>query len=67
MKRRRRSQISRQLFGLNKNVRYGERTKEGRRRSAIPFRKMQRQGDESVTSERSTLVNVSVIRLLLSE
>lgn len=29
-------------------------------------RKMQRQGDESVTSERGTLVNVSVVRLLLS-
>lgn len=31
-----------------------------------PSREMQRQGDESVTSERGTLVNVSVVRLLLS-
>lgn len=70
-KRQRRSQISRQLFGLNKNVRYVGRTKEVRPLppfppSAASSREMQRQGDESVTSERGTLVNVSVVRLLLS-
>jgi hypothetical protein len=51
------SQISRQLFGLNKNVRYGGRTKEGRSSLPVslppaPWREMQRRGDESVTSER---------------
>jgi len=36
------SQISRQLFGLNKNVRYGGRTKEGRPCLPVPPRSLAR-------------------------